>query len=409
MSFFSSRHSSNRFGVIIDVGSGSVLSAIVHSAPAMKKPEIVWSHRDHAPLRNIDSLEQSSKAVMTALMNVAMLLDTEGRKALHEYDSKARLTELQCGISAPWSYTVTKTVNYHQDESFCITSELIEDLEQTVEKQIKLDLEETKRSTELGLTVISHMTTGLTANGYQVVSPEGEYAKDVSISQTSAVSQEYLIDAISDLKNKVLVEAEVVNNSFILILFCVINEFFYVIKDSCLIDITYEATEIGLVREGVLTYATHTPFGSFSLAREISAVSGIPLHEAFAHLHSEIPYKFKDSLTKEQQKEVDAIFDAYTDRLANLFKQTGDDLSIPKQICLHSDRKSEKLYADLIDNAARRIIKNKPAIIFVTTELEKLFQNEENSKKNQISFDSALMLSAQFFHTRTKHKNLEYL
>ena len=106
-------------------------------------------------------------------------------------------------------------------------------------------------------------------------------------------------------------------------------------------DITYEATEIGIVRDGILTYCTHTPFGSISLAREISEIANVPLHEAFGYLHTETPYAFLDTISKPKREDIEKAFDSYTEKVSALFHETGDTLSIPKNISLHADVKRD--------------------------------------------------------------------
>jgi cell division ATPase FtsA len=400
MSIFGLRRGSGRYGVIFDIGSGSVLAAIIHSAPDMQHPEVIWSHREHAPLRNIDSLEQSSKAVMTALMNASMRVDTDGRKALYDYNRSAKLSELQCSISAPWSYTVTKSVDYKQEESFRVTKELIEDLEDAVEQRIEDELRENSLTADLGLQVVTQMTTGLTVNGYQIPHPEGQQAMELSISHTSAVSQSYLIEAMEGLREKMFPGLSARYTSFVLLLYTVVREFLPMGRDVCFVNVTYEATEIGLVRDGILTYATHTPFGSFSLAREISSVTNMPLHEAFAHLRSNAAYDFKQNANKRQQKDLDAIFEAYTERLIELLRQTGDDLSVPKHIYLHTDARSESVFQDLIERAIKRLLKVSPHTTLVSSELCALQQQNitKNVTTNKVFPDATLLLSSQFFH-----------
>jgi Tfp pilus assembly PilM family ATPase len=130
-------------------------------------------------------------------------------------------------------------------------------------------------------------------------------------------------------------------------LHCVVRDIFKNAFDSCLVNITYEATEIGIVRDGTLQYATHTPFGSFSLAREIADITSVPLLEAFQSLHNETPYAFMQNLPESQKAEVEKVIEAYTARVADLFHETGDDLSIPKQIFLHADLANHYLETSL--------------------------------------------------------------
>lgn len=409
MSLFGGNKSTECFGAVVDIGSGSVLVSVVHSDPSKKFPQIVWSHREQAPLRNINSLEQSAKAVMTALVNSSMLLDGEGRKALQAYRSGAQLTKLQFSISAPWAYTITKTINYSQEEDFLVTEELVAELYKAIEDKISNELEQDKTLHELGLEVIAKMTMDLSSNGYHVAHPEGNKTKTLTISQSNSVAHKYLVEATEELKDKLFPKTTSKSLSFILMLYTITKDFLRQSNDVCLVDITYEATEIGVVREGILTYCTHTPFGSFSIAREISDITGVPLHESFGYLHLEKPYDFLVNLNKQQKTDVELVFEAYTERVSNLFKETGDSLSIPKKISLHTDLNTETLFSDLIHKAATRNLKTQPTVTSISKEIIEQYQKEQTSEtENSIATDTALFVSAQFFHNNAKHPTIEY-
>jgi cell division ATPase FtsA len=406
MSLFSFSKSAERIGAIVDVGSGSVLVAVVASKKDAPSPTIIWSHREHAPLRNIDSLDQSAKAVMTALVNALLKFDVEGRRALYEYNKRSRVDEIQCSIAAPWSYTVTKTINYTQEEAFEVTDSLIEELLRTATGKIEVELSENESASQLGLSIIARTTMDLLANGYRVKRPKGEKTKELSISHASVVTQQYLIDHIEDLRHKLFPSTDMHTLSYVLILHCVVRDIFKNAFDSCLVNITYEATEIGIVRDGTLQYATHTPFGSFSLAREIADITSVPLLEAFQSLHNETPYAFMQNLPESQKAEVEKVIEAYTARVADLFHETGDDLSIPKQIFLHADLKSEPLFRDIIEKAAKRRLKSEPNIRLITTAL---IQNLGLEGSQALAGDTAMLPSVQFFHKQGHCNDFEYL
>lgn len=409
MSFLGLSRASERYGVVIDIGSGSVLAAIVLSKKGQDHPQIIWSHREHAPLRKIESIEQSAKAVMTALVNASIILDTEGRKTLYEYDEKSKLTELQCSISAPWSYTITKTVNYKQDKPFVITSELIAELVITIQEKVEEDLKENEAINNLGLQIITKSTLDMLSNGYRVAKPEGQETSALTISHTSVVAQKYLIHEVDEMRDKLFMETECRKTSFIFMLFNISRQLLPKVYDVCLVDITYEATEIGVVRDGSLKYCTHTAFGSFSLAREISNITKVPLHEAFGYLHTDKPYEFIKSLNKVQAAEIAAVFEAYVERISLLFHETGDTLSIPRRISLHTDLKSESLFIDLIEKAAKQSLKTNVDITAMSSEIVRQNHEELTNKSNQqISNDSALLVSAQFFHNKWIDKSFEY-
>jgi cell division ATPase FtsA len=254
MSLFSFGKQRHRFGIIIDVGSGSVLTAIVHSNRTAKHPVIVWAHREHIALKEIDSVEKSAHAVLTALMNASLKLDAEGRKALATYHPGAKLTEIQTSIAAPWSYTVTKSINVEQDTEIKITEHLIDELVSAAQRQVEEELKQHSDSINLGLTVITKSTMDLLSNGYRVKHPEGEDASTLQLTQATVVAQQYVIDSLTEIHQKLFPSAKLESMSFILMFYCVIRSLYPHTDDVCLVDITDEASEIGIVRDGSLKY-----------------------------------------------------------------------------------------------------------------------------------------------------------
>jgi cell division ATPase FtsA len=411
MSLFSFEKNRTRVGAIVDIGSGSVLVAIVVSKSNEAEPTIVWSHREEAPLRHVDSITESAKSVLTSLVNALLKFDSEGRRALYEFNKSLSLSEIQVTLSAPWSYTVAKSINYKQETDFKISNELVEELVRNAEKKIKEELGQHEEVNKLGLTVVARTTMDTLANGYRIKRPQNQTAKELVITHASVVTEQYFVDELEKLNQKLFSELDMRVLSYILGFYIVSEDLLPAAFDKCLVDITYEATEIGIVREGSLRYATHTPFGSFSLAREISTITGLPLHECFQHLHDENFDHFLSTLTDTQRSEVTAVFDAYTAKLVEIFKETGDELSIPKQILLHADLRSEPVLRPMVENAARSILKADPIITTATPAILKAaFPTllTDNPEKNG-TLDTGMLLSALFFHKQGSNPSFDYL
>lgn len=409
MGLFSSGRKNDRYGIIIDVGSGSVLTAIVHSNSHTIHPTVVWAHREHAALKKVESVQQSAKSVMTAFLNASMKLDSEGRKALKEYDSSSKLSLLQITISAPWSYTVTKSVTVTQDEPIEISENLIDELIQSAQKQVEEDLQEHEATSELDLKVIARATMDFLSNGYRVKEIEGEQAKKLQLTQATVVSQNYLMSEIENVKQKLFPSATVNTTSFILLYYCTMRNLFPNNDDLCLIDITDEATEIGIVRDGSLTYSTHTPYGYFSVAREISEVTNIPLHEALGHLKSESIDALKAKISESKSEEVDIIFKSYIENVTNLFHETGDTLSIPKTLIVHADMNFEPIFIPTIQRAAKIATKIEHTAVSLAEKLSESYSTEENAKRAVMPNDTSLYLAAEFFHKQKHCLDFKYL
>ena len=412
MSLFSMGENGVRYAVLVDIGSGSVLASIAASDPDKTHPDIIWSKREYSPFREKDEMSTGAKSVMTSLMNVFMALDSEGRKAFRESTGENRFPYLFVTIAAPWSYTVTKTISYKQEKEFLISDSLISELLYASQKKVMEELKENEKMHDLGLSIISRTTTDIVSNGYQIQVTGKQKAKSLKVVQSTAITQEKLVTAIEDVQDKVLPKAELLQYSFMLIFFYVMREMYPDSSEFCLIDITYEATEIGVVREGVLQYCTHAPYGSFSLAREISKILSIPLEEAYKFLNQS-EEEMEVSLAKysvEKKKDIAVIFGRYQEQLIKLLNETGDSLSIPKKIFLHGDLHSEPFFKRQIIEAANAATGSSHAVYTVSADLltknysEKAQENLKNSNQ-----DTALLISAQFFHTQDYNSTFEQL
>ncbi len=410
MGLFSLNKSKTKYGVMIDIGSGSVLCAIVSSDQQKKHPEIIWSKREHSPLRKVDSLSDSAKSVMTSLMNALMALDGEGRKVLKEKTGQTKLPFIQVTIAAPWSYTATKIISYQHSDDFEVTEELVEELLRTAEQKVQEEMLENERIHELGLSIVARTTMQIVANGYPIIVTGKQKAQVLKVIQASAVAQEYLLDAIQDAQDKMLPHTDLAQYSFMLPFYYTLSDLAEGVTEYCLVDITYEATEIGLIRDGVLNYCTHVPYGSFSLARDIAEVLSVPLEEAFGYLNTENFESHFEQYSIEQRARVKEILTKYQTKLAELFKETGDSLAIPKRIYLHSNLKTEGFFNKQILAAAEEATSMQHAVYNVTKELlTKNYSTEDIQAFGESGQDTALLISAQFFHTHGKSEDFEYL
>lgn len=409
MGFFSLGQNKIRYGVLIDIGSGSVLVSIIASDPAKTYPDIIWSKREYTPLRHINQVADSAKSVMTSLMNVLMTLDSEGRKTFFEKTGQHKLHNIQVAISAPWSYTVTKTISYQNNEEFEVSFTLIEELLRTAQQKAQEEMLENEKVNNLGLEIVARTTIQVMANGYPVEITGKQKALSLKVAEASAVVQEYLIKAIDDLQEKVFPSTNLKKYSFMLPYFYIIRDLNSTTSEYCLIDVTYESTEIGIVRDGVLNYCTHTPYGSFSIAREISNTLSVPLAEAYGYLCNQDFSSYIIKYTEKQKKEIEQIIESYRMHLAEIFKETGDSLSIPKRIYLHSDLKTESFFNKQIAEAATLATGAQHAVYDVTTELlTKHYPNDISNALKASEQDTALLISAQFFHSLHLHDKFEH-
>lgn len=395
MGMFSSRNTPT-IGILIDIGSASVLVAIVTSDPQAKSPEIIWSHREFVQLREVVSSEEGGNNILTVLMSAVMQLNSSGIGVLQKESPHAGMPSfIQITISAPWSYTVTKTISYSAEAPFTIDSLMIKELLTSAETSIALEMKENEAASDLGLAVISNETTEVLANGYAVSELNGQKATSVVISRTSSITEQYLLTALTELQSKTFPRAAQTARSFMTAYYKVIAAMYPEWQEYCLVDITFEATEIGVVREGVLRYCTHTPTGVYGLARELSRTTGVPLEESVGKiLHQELT----EAATDPGKATAAPVHSAYEQLVADLFRETGDTLSLPKTILLHSTLPNEDYFTQRITTAAQLVTSGNHRVVSISRDILKMFYPEKAHSQIHTRHDTSVLVSAQHFH-----------
>lgn len=410
MGFFYNQKSQVRYGAIIDIGSGSVVGAIVESRTDLAYPKIIWTKREFSPIKKSTDRTFIVKNVLTSLLNVMMSLDSEGRKALLEVAGKDKISDLQVTYSAPWSHTTTRIISYENETDFLITSELIEELLQVAKRQLQQDIK-TKESIEKnGLAIVSQCNLQTIANDYEVRVNNKQKAKTLKLVEASSIVDKRFIKNVLDIQSKILCNTKLTQFSSMLTFYSVIKNLYSQEQNICLVNITFEATELGIVRNGVLSYVTYIPVGSFTLTREISQILSVPLTEAHAYLKNENLNSFIESYSENQKKEVFSVIENYKIKAADLFKETGDSLAVPRKIFIHGDLDTEAFFDEHIANAAKANTRLDHAVYNVTNNLlTQNFSSEEKTRIQSLSLDTALLISAQFFHTRDNLLKFEQL
>ena len=388
-----SRAQKTQCGVVIDIGSGSVGAAIVISDVDKAKPKIIWSHREYVIIKDTNSEEVPLKEITTSLINTFLHIGSNGIKKMKQTDLNFEISSVQVTISAPWTYTVTKTINFTDEATFKVNKNLVDELTKTAEEKAFTSVSENNIFQENQLEIIDNRTAGIRINGYSIEKPRNIETKSVSLSHITAITQKKILATLRDSMDKIFPKADLVTHSSMYMFYDVLKHMNPDTVEVCLVDVTSEATEIGIIREGILTHVTHTAFGTFSLAREIAIACKIPKEEAYSYLKCEAGF-LESKLSKQKLKELNIILEAYEDKIAELFKVTGDVLAIPKTLFLHSEVATEEFFINHLEKAAKKATTMRHNIHPITS----LFFEEG------MAGDTRLLLSTHFFHRTHIHK-----
>jgi hypothetical protein len=343
--------------------------------------EILWSHREYMLIH--DDAGRAQKQIATTIVNALLELGS-GLKSARERGTQVRA--VQIALSAPWAITVSKHITYEDEHPFATTKEFMRSLVETAKKQTLETAYQGTLLKDLGLSLLEEATVDVELNGYHVRSMKPQEVRTVSLTHIRSLADEKLIDLINDSLDKVLPHAKRQYHSFMFLFSEVLRSLHPDTSEACLVDITNEATEVGIVNDDVLRSATHAPTGLFSLARRIAAECGIPNEEAYSFMKNGNNYALAPHLEKKKEI-VERIFGEYEDEIAKTLRDSRDALSIPNTVFLHTSALTEECFVERVKNAMKKATNTAHAVHLVTSELlgEKRMD------------DSALALSVHFF------------
>lgn len=385
-----------RYAAIVDIGSGSVGVAIVKSVESTESPEIIWSFRERVAVRDKVTFDESIKQITTAILNTFLEIGSSGAKKLREFDNEAVIETVRVSISAPWSYTITKTITLNQEKPFSVTPNLVSELSKKAGEQAKEIMDSEATAKKLSLELIANETVNVSANGYTIKNFFSRNISKVTLSQLTGAADLRMIKAIRDAQERVLPDAELQMNTFMFAYYKALQDLRPNTTEICLVDVTAAATELGIIRDNVLVHTTHIPYGMYTIAGEVSELCDLPKEEALGYFKDN-GVSLSTALENSKAKKLFEISTKYETSLAELFHRTGDALSIPKTIFLHTDIATEVFFQAAIKNSAKESTGTDHMVHPITSQL----------LTKEINSDSAILLSTYVFHK--KLYNSEYL
>lgn len=347
---FEKQRSQREYAALLDIGSGSVTVSIVFSDHTANTAEIVWIHHERHLLKETDT-KFSNKPLLAVLLQAILTLGNEGLATLKTYDSHARIEILQVSVSAPWSYSITKSVRINKDSPFPLSNSLLDDILTTAEKKIATYIDENQIARSLDLTIVTRSIIELKANGYLIDHIPKQEVSSLSLKLSNVIMQDYLHKTICEARDKVLPNAKLQIFSTILQLYYVIQDLHKEMCEYCIINITLEATEIGIVRNGALTYSTHESYGIFNLVKEIAQIQNLPLSEVYAKIQQG---KLLESQSGKTDKAINDILQKYQEKVTDLLQQTGDGFTVPKSVYVHATGNTDNALRPHIELATQR-------------------------------------------------------
>ncbi|MCF7816043.1 MAG: hypothetical protein K9M10_01120 [Candidatus Pacebacteria bacterium] len=387
LSFGHRDHNKARYAAVIDIGSGTVGVAIVASLPNKSLPTLLYTHRTSMRItkQNKQSVDDIRR-VRETLLSECLLLSQDGYAELKRFDPNASITKLHVTCASPWAYTQEKNVQYTDDENFKVTHSVIDDLVQTAETEIADSLKEAHEITALGFDIVEESTVDIKINGYSVENPFHLSGKTLSLSHIAGLLPKEIINTAYEVQEKLFPNSELNAHTFMLVIYCVLRNIFPKVTSACVINITAEATEFGLVRDGVLLENNSLPYGINSFIREIMEKTNKPEADVSTILRS-----FSTD-THTRDTEIKKYIDLYKEKAYSHIVEMLEKTALPKTVIVSAQEPHQALLKEIVSSAFLKAELDTSNIISIETSLLAEIPPESTN-------DLYLAISAYFFHT----------
>lgn len=300
------------YGVLIDIGSGSVGVAVVESNATEKEPVVIFAHRVFMRVtKRARGPEEHIRQIREALFSASLILTKDGIQAIKQRDPHALPDHILVTSSSPWSHILARTIHYSQNDPMKVTEDLLKDLLSSAETEIDDALQKNDALGSRGFTVVERATVDVKVNDYEVKHPLGLSGTEISLSHVTGLVPKTILDAVYEVRDKLFPRCPVHAHTSMLVSFTALRDLMPQLTSFVVVDVTGEGTEIGVVMGGVLLEVVYVPYGSNTLIRSVMSSTGKTPGDAAAYLVSSVEGHLTDSVVSDievMSKEFDEAF-----------------------------------------------------------------------------------------------------
>ncbi len=257
--------------VLIDIGSASI-SAAYADITENTNPIIYYSTRSSISLR--DSMTKED-AVADALTKIIKDLLTIGAPIVrHTIKRTIHINKIIISIAAPWQEVSVQTQQKVEKKAFRFTKYVMDDMVAHISSHWAH-----------GRVVTNSMVVSISLNGYPVTNPFNVKTKDAKIMVLNSYITKPLVERVNNIVEEAFHTDVLEITAFATIAYTVLRSLYPSERDMLIIDITGEATDIILSKNGILTDIAHTKRG-LNVLRKNAQDAGIRSTKSSGSFHS---------------------------------------------------------------------------------------------------------------------------
>lgn len=377
------------YGVLIDISSGSVGVAIVESFRSNPLPKILYEYR--TPIRTsaktATDILSNTRKIREALLTSLLTISDEGRMALKEARESARIDTIFLTCSAPWAYTVARQAHYTAEHSFKITKSLIESLIKDAEHDIIAHIQSKGDGHDSNFEIVENATIDITVNDYMVDQPLGLKGSSLALTHIAGLLPKEILETIYDVQDKIFPDTNVRAHTSMLVTYCILRDIFPRVHDACIIDVTGETTEVGIIEHNLLLDNVYVQEGIHSILRALNTKNMQPLVDMEREMQLIMKGEEKESA------ELLQCIEAYKTSVKKIFDSIHETHALPKQVFVIAPKPYEQFFKKIFDSVYVSASSKECSVDCVDTERIPIEYEQTNTNS-----DTHLAISASFFH-----------
>lgn len=264
-------HQQKDIVVLIDVGSASISGAYAHTQKGSNS-KLYYSTRAPISLRkDISQVDAVAKALTKVTKN---LLTIGAPRVAHLTGRRIHIDRVIISIAAPWQDVRIQTRQKSEKKSFHFTKSVMDEMVMKIFAQ-----------NAHGRVITNGIVVSIMLNGYAVTNPFGVKTKEAKVVVLGSYIVKEISKCITDIVTQAFHTDSVEITAFAPIMYSVLRSLYPDKKNMLVIDITGEATDVVLIKDGLLKDIVHTNSG-LNILRKSARDAGIRSAEPSESFHA---------------------------------------------------------------------------------------------------------------------------
>lgn len=315
--------------VLIDIGSASVGGAVAHLILG-QKPVMYFTVRIPIERRDGESVVASMERTLQV---VTEQLVREGGPALLRGTGSGRVDRVLAVVASPWQETRVKVETLEKATPFIVHKDAVME---AVRRAAAIPAERTAEDETLIATLL---------NGYETHDPFGKRAKRVDMVILSSSLEKGVASHVEAVLRGAFHTRHVRLTAFAPVLYAVFRDIYPHQKDFIALDVTGEATDIALVKHGLLVGVVSSDSGVNDLARAT--------HEPGATLSGPLVDSARNDRFRVKTAEVEGAWLAGVRQSLQTFAERH---ALPRILFLLADEHAREFLHRVLNNSSLRTL-----------------------------------------------------